>query len=238
MAATVREAFDAAIDAHRRSAWRQLCVAALYWACTLALCFECARLLERAHELALVVPAAYAADVASAAVHVYFDHRPFRADAPVARSWVTRQLDRAAYGFQTHHADPLRFVHGMRVTAQYGQLEILAFWTIPLALATATALATALVPRPLGLAMHMTNAMGSSAQVLHAYAHVPASQVPRAVRWAQDHGLAIARAAHARHHATYDENFALVTGWCNPLVNALWRAAGRLRGRSASTHLG
>jgi hypothetical protein len=75
-----------------------------------------------------------------------------------------------------------------------------------------TALATALVPRPVALAVHMMNVVASSAQVLHAYAHVPASHVPRCVRWAQDRGLAISRAAHARHHASGD-NFALVTGW-------------------------
>jgi hypothetical protein len=223
MAMTVREAFDGAIDAYVRSPWWQRAVAALYWACMLALCVACARLLERAHELALVGPAALAADALSAAVHVYFDHRPIRLDAPVAARWVSRQLDRGAYTYQTHHADPLRFVRGMTVTATYGQLEILAFFTIPLALATC------LLPRslrPLAVAMHATNAIASSTQVIHWYAHVPASHLPRAVKWAQDHGLVISRAAHARHHATHDRNFAGVTGWCNPLLNM---ALARLR---------
>jgi hypothetical protein len=221
MVLSVREAFDRGIEAHCRSPWRQRGVAALYWACMLGTSVACVSLLESAHELALVGPAAFAADVISAAVHVYFDRRRVCGDAPVAARWISRELDRGAYGFQTHHADPLRFVRGMRVTAQYGQLEILALGTIPLALATC------LLPRslrPLAIALHATNAMSTSTQVLHAYTHVPASQVPRWVRWAQDRGLAISRAAHARHHASGDRDFALVTGWCNPLVNAIWRA--------------
>jgi ubiquitin-conjugating enzyme E2 variant len=152
-------------------------------------------------------------------VHVYFDYRPVCADAPVAARWVSRQLDRAAYGFQVHHTDPLRIVRGMKLTAQYGQLETLALGTIPVALAAC------LLPRSLrllALSVHAFNALASSAQVIHAYTHLPASQVPRAVRWAQDHGLVLSRAVHARHHhATTDRDFAVVTGWCNPLVDAV-----------------
>ena len=181
---TVREAFDAGIEAHRRSRWRQRGVSALYWACMLALGLACARSVESAYELALVVPVAYAADAITAAVHVYFDHRQVRADGAVSERWLSRELDRAAYGFQVHHVDPMRFVRGMELTGQYGQLEILVLATIPLYLSTA------LVPfRLLALAMHATNALGSATQVIHAYTHLPVSQVPIAARWAQAHGL-------------------------------------------------
>ncbi len=59
----------------------------------------------------------------------------------------------------------------MELTGQYGQLEILVLGTLPTALAAA-------------LAMYAAIAIGFSSQVLHAYAHIPASQVPCAVRWA------------------------------------------------------
>ena len=134
---TVREAFEAGIEAHRRSRWRQRGVSALYWALMLALGVACARSVESAYELALVVPAAYAADAASAAVHVYLDHRPVEADGAVAEGWLSRELDRGAHGFQVHHSDPMRFVRDTMVTGQYGQLEILVLFTLPVALATA-----------------------------------------------------------------------------------------------------
>lgn len=70
--------------------------------------------------------------------------------------------------------------------------------------------------------MYAMNALASSSSAMHAYAHVPASHVPRAVKWAQEHGLLISRAAHARHHRPpHDTEFGIVTGWCNPLVSRL-----------------
>jgi hypothetical protein len=213
---TVREAFEKKLEAHRSCRWQQRCVSGLYWASMLALGTLCASSVTSVYELALVVPAAYAADLMCAAVHIYLDHRKVDADGPVSESWILRELDRGAYGFQLHHGDPLSFVRGMKLTGQSGQLHILVLGTIPLAVLTA------LVPcKPIRITLNAMNMLASSTQVVHALTHLPRSQVPRAVRWAQEHGLLISRKTHARHHARPEADFAIVNGWCNPLVNAL-----------------
>merc|ERR1712217_730817 len=36
-------------------------------------------------------------------------------------------------------------------------------------------------------------------------------------------GVVMSQAHHSRHHITYDNNFAIFTGWTNPLLNACVR---------------
>ncbi len=170
-------------------------------------------------------------------MHIYLDHRSVDADGPLAKSWVSRELDRGAYGFQVHHADPLSFVRGVKLTSQSGQLQILALGTFPLAFVTV------LVPyNCIRITLYTMTILASSSQVVHAFAHLKRSRVPRAVRWAQDHGLLISRLAHARHHAGHNADFAIVNGWCNPVVNLLWNVhvlrSGSSRMGTSTKHIG
>jgi hypothetical protein len=58
-------------------------------------------------------------------------------------------------------------------------------------------------------------------QASHRWAHYPPSFVPGWVGAMQEYGLLLDREAHSVHHADYALNFAIFTGWTNPILNML-----------------
>lgn len=67
-------------------------------------------------------------------------------------------------------------------------------------------------------------------QQLHAWSHMRKSELPGAVVALQDAGVIISRRAHGQHHRSpFNEKYCIVSGWCNPLLDAgLMLAAERL----------
>lgn len=62
--------------------------------------------------------------------------------------------------------------------------------------------------------------VGMMTNQIHQWAHMPAP--PRAVRFLQDAGLILGRAAHATHHdRPYDAHYCITTGWCNRPLEAI-----------------
>lgn len=53
----------------------------------------------------------------------------------------------------------------------------------------------------------------------HRWAHTHPAKVPWIVLRLQDSGLLISHQHHSQHHVSYDNNFGLLNGWCNPLLN-------------------
>jgi Kua-ubiquitin conjugating enzyme hybrid localisation domain. len=66
---------------------------------------------------------------------------------------------------------------------------------------------------------------GTLAQYLHVTLH--RSDNPWIVRAMRRVGLLMTPEAHALHHETLRRDFATNTGWSNPLVNVVFRAAMR-----------
>ena len=66
---------------------------------------------------------------------------------------------------------------------------------------------------------------GTRARYFHGTLH--RADNPWVVRAMRRVGLLMTPQAHALHHATLRRDFATNTGWSNPLVNAIFRAAMR-----------
>lgn len=58
-------------------------------------------------------------------------------------------------------------------------------------------------------------------QQLHCWAHCRRSEVPSMITWLQDHGVLVSPSTHQAHHKQpYDSNYATVSGWWNPVLDA------------------
>ena len=65
-------------------------------------------------------------------------------------------------------------------------------------------------------------AVVSQANETHRWAHLPASEVPRAVRFLQGCGLFLSPAHHRRHHTKpFDRKFCTITNFVNPILEAV-----------------
>lgn len=55
-------------------------------------------------------------------------------------------------------------------------------------------------------------------QLCHCMSHMPLPHKPKWVVVLQDMGLMISTKEHNGHHKTYDDNFCIGSGMCNPLI--------------------
>ena len=55
-------------------------------------------------------------------------------------------------------------------------------------------------------------------QLCHCMSHTPAVRRPTSISWLQNAGFMISPKEHAVHHRTYDSNFCIGSGLCNPLI--------------------
>ena len=55
-------------------------------------------------------------------------------------------------------------------------------------------------------------------QLCHCMSHTPAVRRPASISWLQNAGFMISPKEHAVHHRTYDSNFCIGSGVCNPLI--------------------
>mmetsp|Transcript_26077 Transcript_26077/g.82493 ORF Transcript_26077/g.82493 Transcript_26077/m.82493 type:complete len:465 (-) Transcript_26077:42-1436(-) len=53
----------------------------------------------------------------------------------------------------------------------------------------------------------------------HRWSHTRPSQLPSVVSLLQNSGVLLSKEVHSKHHANYDVNFSLLTGWSNPVLN-------------------
>ena len=53
----------------------------------------------------------------------------------------------------------------------------------------------------------------------HRWSHIRRDQLPALVALLQQSGILLSQEVHSVHHANYDQNFSLMTGWSNPFIN-------------------
>jgi len=190
------------------------------------------------------IPAAlagwYVADVMSGLTHMYMDYRPCTpgvglsdmfhyagsresADYVSLRDRVLRRIspfERLVYDFKNHHPRPEAL--GRRAfLVQIGSTII--FFGLPASLLLNLACVVGPMPGWLVFGVAILIAGGTLAQYFHGTLHRPDN--PWMVHAMRRVGLLMTPEAHALHHDTLRRDFATNTGWSNPLVNLIFRAA-------------
>ncbi len=194
----------------------------------------------------LIVPAVVAgwffADMASGLVHMYMDYRPcpegkglaalyFYQGSRASEGYRTRfaeamrglsPVERLAYDFKNHHPRPDAL--GRRdMWRQIGSTLLLG--TLPGALILALAVVFTDIPGWLTAGFISLQIGSTFAQYFHGSLHRDDNPPP--VRALRRIGLLMSPAAHRKHHATLDRDFATNCGWSNAFLNPVFRWALR-----------
>ena len=142
---------------------------------------------------------------------------PFHWGVDVLGSPKTPLVGQMIAEFQKHHVAPREIGEGDFAGVTYstgkGLAVVLGLFSLGMASGYEPSMITetALVAFSLGIL---------NAQNFHRWTHAPKDTVPRWVKWMQDHGLAVSREEHLRHHrAPHEGNYCLVTGMWNKLLD-------------------
>jgi ubiquitin-conjugating enzyme E2 variant len=156
-----------------------------------------------------VLAGALVADAASGLIHWFEDtYLPYCTTTPF--------LSTVARDNELHHYFPREITH-------FGDLQNTVI-TFPLALAC-VCMATWWWPRGVvkthrGFWLSFL-VFASLANVFHKYAHLRDCEKPGAVRFLQEHGLAISSEEHRAHHLRPDHKYCTITPWVNPVLDGL-----------------
>jgi ubiquitin-conjugating enzyme E2 variant len=174
------------------------------------LCWHVVRLLHTPGLLAWWLPFAIlggvvAADLVSGLIHWTADTWGSETMPILGRRFVRP--------FRVHHVNPDDFLR-RRFLDTNGDVAMIvsgflgAAFVLPLDSAWGAALAVFVVA---------FCAAGLPTNQVHQWAHMP--QPPAPVRWLQERGIILSRAAHQVHHqAPYATHYCIATGWCNRLL--------------------
>jgi hypothetical protein len=176
----------------------------------------------------------YAADLVSGLVHMYMDYRPCirgtglrevyfwegPRDSPEFRALQSGVfarisiLERIVYDFKRHHPNPELL--GRRKTSHLMKGPVFLFM-LPVSLALN--LLFCLIPTPgwliVGVVIFIVGA--SLSQVFHATLH--RQNVGFVIRAMRRLGLLMSVSSHKLHHDTLTQDFSVISGWSNPVVN-------------------
>jgi hypothetical protein len=153
----------------------------------------------------LVVAAALYTDWMSGVLHVVLDN-------PILNTWPI--IGPEARAFQGHHFDPTGVARGpiLDMVREDHSLVFLVLTVFAIGRPTSAALLT--------FGLHfcwMTHLMMAS----HRWSHTHPKYLPSVVRAMQDAGVIMSIKHHSKHHASYDSNFCIFSGICNPLLNVI-----------------
>ena len=147
-------------------------------------------------------------EVLSGLLHIVLDNPSFT---------TLPLLGAGAIGFQRHHHHPAGItIHHLANFLQ----EHLAGMAAPLA--------TGLVPSRwsaggntclLRVFLLEVLVLSCAMMAAHRWSHTQADELPPLVVALQQNGMLISHVQHSLHHVDYNCNFAIFTGWCNPLLN-------------------
>lgn len=190
------------------------------------------------------IPAAlagwYVADLLSGLTHMYMDYRPCTpgvgldrmfhysgsresAEYLALRDRVLPRIspfERLVYDFKNHHPRPDAL--GRRsFFVQIG--STILFVSLPFSILLNLLCVAFLLPGWLIAGAIVLTIGGTLAQYFHGTLHRAGN--PWIVNAMRRVGLLMTPEAHALHHATLRRDFATNSGWSNPLVNAIFRAA-------------
>jgi len=148
-------------------------------------------------------------ELASATMHLTADNEAFSnlpLFGPLARS------------FQGHHHDPTFIV-------RIGWIEHMGSLDVGMVMLLAFALCN---PRAkfLGIFALMTLPLMYLMMATHRWTHCAPSDIPALVGFLQRSGVLLSPEGHSTHHADYEMNFSLLTGWSNPIINVIGRIVG------------
>jgi len=184
------------------------------------------------------IPAAlagwYAADLASGLVHMIMDYKPCHPGSGLrdlyfwegprdSAEFLARQdevyarisrFERVVYDFKKHHPFPdllgrHNFLHLMK-----GPTFVVV---LPISLALNAVFLTLRPPGWLLVGVVVMLLGASMSQAFHGALH--RDDVGRTLRLLRKAGLVMTRRAHQAHHDSLTEDFAVINGWSNPLVN-------------------
>jgi hypothetical protein len=182
----------------------------------------------------------YIADLMSGITHMYMDYRPctrgigldqmfhFPGSRESAEYLELRDrvlprispFERLVYDFKNHHPRPEAL--GRRpFLVQIG--STILFFSLPVSILLNLLCVAASVRGWMVFGLVVLTIGGTLAQYFHGTLHRPDN--PWIVRAMRRSGLLMTPEAHALHHATLRRDFATNTGWSNPLVNLVFRAA-------------
>jgi hypothetical protein len=133
-------------------------------------------------------------------------------DNPTITHWPV--LGPAAESFQGHHDHP----NDICSSPWLGHLTEMFFVNIAIRVAISP-----ISHASVRLLTVMTDLLSMLMMASHRWAHTHPADTPWLVRLAQSFGLLITPAHHSFHHAAFVSNFAIFTGWSNPLLNTLVR---------------
>jgi len=148
-------------------------------------------------------------EFASATMHLSADNEAF-SDLPL--------FGPLARSFQWHHRDPTGIVR-MSWIEHMGALDVGMVILLVWALCNPRA-------KYLGIFALMTMPMMYLMMATHRWTHCAPSDIPAIVRYLQRSGVLLTPEGHSTHHADYEINFSLLTGWSNPIINVIGRIVG------------
>lgn len=149
------------------------------------------------------------ADLISGLVHVYLDHSKIRYDNTVT--------DFNRMGFQVHHMYPdFQWKMDKDYQPHYECNTVLPICIVVSFFNVLTFDSYFVYLFCYFIVLFQTGHYWS-------HAHVHNKSVPKAVRWLQDHYLLLKPSIHQKHHQSYDSNYCILNGWCNPIVNLLFK---------------
>jgi hypothetical protein len=182
----------------------------------------------------------YAADLMSGLTHMYMDYRPCTPGIGLRRMFDyegSRESDeylalrdrvlprispfeRLVYDFKNHHPRPEAL--GRRAfLVQIG--STILFFSLPVSILLNLICVAAPLPGWMVFGLAVLTIGGTLAQYFHGTLH--RMDNPWIVHAMRRVGLLMTPEAHALHHETLRRDFATNTGWSNPLVNLIFRAA-------------
>lgn len=127
-------------------------------------------------------------------------------------------IEQQAFGFKTHHLSPGAI--GRRSFMRL-VLPILYAVVLPALLLMAAFAALDVLPPAAAWIVALTTTGVGLSQYFHSCSH--RKQPPALMANLQRLRLIITPVEHHRHHMTFKQDFCIVSGWANPLVNAIFR---------------
>lgn len=165
----------------------------------------------------------YFADLFTGLLHIFFDNKKC--------TNVKNPLHLIAFAFQDfHHKDPRYFIRGKKPLAPSGQMQIILFLGIPVMFG----LTKMFHHHNYLMIFNITFCLVASwSQIIHGCSHVRYAEenginetgiyrLPKIVKKLQDFKFLLNHRQHSRHHQYGTNDFAIVNGWSNPLLNYLY----------------
>jgi len=171
-------------------------------------------IVKRSHLIVITFISIYLADLWSGIVHYVLDN--YEGDC--------KKLKEGSIEFQIHHDNPLLILNDSLL---HFHMETLELYFIPLGMNIAN-LVLKNTSRKKGLCYGelVFCVIASLSQCSHKLTHwsnheKEQSRKLRFVRWMQKRKLITDSKEHSAHHRTHDNNFCILNGWANPLMNKL-----------------